>query len=159
MKRVQLAHGNIAPASILLVELIKNSRPDAHPTVLVALPTSVRSRWPGSPRSKTVTPIGQGPTDDTEQDPLGDLDADDLRRTSGLTRHVRTVTQPGWEVIYIQKSVRPGNMSVDYPLDVFLLGETAEAASMIREGMSRDAIINWLDAHVDQVFSDWKLVE
>jgi hypothetical protein len=32
---------------------------------------------------------------DTEQDPLGDLDADDLRRTSGLIRHVRPVTQPG----------------------------------------------------------------
>jgi hypothetical protein len=31
MKRVQLAHGNIAPGSSLLVELIKNSGPDAHP--------------------------------------------------------------------------------------------------------------------------------
>jgi hypothetical protein len=39
-------------------------------------------------------PIGQGLTDDTEQDLLGDLDADDLRRTSGLIRHVRPVTQP-----------------------------------------------------------------
>jgi hypothetical protein len=58
--------------------------------------------------------------DDTEQDPLGDLDADDLRRTSGLIRHVRPVTQPGWEVIYIHNSVRPGNMFVVYPLDVFL---------------------------------------
>jgi hypothetical protein len=41
-----------------------------------------------------ITPIGQGPTDDSDQDPLGDLDADDLRRTSGLIRHVRPVTQP-----------------------------------------------------------------
>ena len=67
-----------------------------------------------------ITPIGQGPTDDTEQDPLGDLDADDLRRTSGLIRNVRPVTQPGWEVIYIHNSVRPGNMFVVYLLDVFL---------------------------------------
>jgi hypothetical protein len=50
MKRVQLAHGNIAPGSSLLVELIKNSGPDAHPTVLVTWPASVRSRRPGSPR-------------------------------------------------------------------------------------------------------------
>jgi hypothetical protein len=106
-----------------------------------------------------IMPIGQGPTDDTEQNPLGDLDADDLPRTSGLIRHVRPVTQPGWEVIYIHNSVRPGNMFVVYPLDVFLQGETAGAATMIREGMSRDAIRNWLDAHVDQVFGEWKLVE
>jgi hypothetical protein len=38
MKRVQLAHGNIAPGSSLLVELIKNSGPDAHPTVLETRP-------------------------------------------------------------------------------------------------------------------------
>jgi hypothetical protein len=38
MKRVQLAHGNIAPGSSLLVELIKNSGADAHPTVLVTWP-------------------------------------------------------------------------------------------------------------------------
>jgi hypothetical protein len=38
MKRVQLAHGDIAPGSSLLVKLIKNSRPDAHPTVLVTWP-------------------------------------------------------------------------------------------------------------------------
>jgi hypothetical protein len=67
-----------------------------------------------------IMPIGQGSTDDTEQGPLGDLDADDLRRTSGLIRHVRPVTQPGWKVIYIHNSVRPGNMFVVYPLDVFL---------------------------------------
>lgn len=38
MKRVQLAHGNIVPGSSLLVELIKHSGPDAHPTVLVTWP-------------------------------------------------------------------------------------------------------------------------
>jgi hypothetical protein len=30
---------------------------------------------------------------------------------------------------------------------------------MIRKGMSRDAIRNWLNAHVDQVFGEWRLVE
>ena len=38
MKRVQLAHGNIAPGSSLLVELIKTVARDAHPTVLVTWP-------------------------------------------------------------------------------------------------------------------------
>jgi hypothetical protein len=38
MKRVQLAHGDVAPGSTLLVELIKNNGPDARPTVLVTWP-------------------------------------------------------------------------------------------------------------------------
>jgi hypothetical protein len=38
MKRVQLAHGDVAPGSTLLVELLKNIGPDAHPTVLVTWP-------------------------------------------------------------------------------------------------------------------------
>jgi hypothetical protein len=38
MKRVQLAHGDVAPGSPLLVELIKNNGPDAWTTVLVTWP-------------------------------------------------------------------------------------------------------------------------
>ena len=101
----------------------------------------------------------QGPTDSPEQDPLGDFDTDDLRRTSGLIRHMRPVTQPDREAIYIHNSVRRGNMFIVYPLDVFLQGEAAEAATMIREGESREAIRKWLDTHVDQVFGDWDVAQ
>jgi hypothetical protein len=108
-------------------------------------------------RKEMIISAGQGPTDYAEQDPLGDLDADDLRRDSGLIRYVHPVTWPGRKVIYIYNSVRQDKPQVIvYPLDVFFERETAEAATMLREGMSREAIRNWLDTHVDQVFGDWE---
>ena len=62
----------------------------------------------------------EGPTDGS--DPLGELDADDVRRTSGLIRHAHPLTQPDRDVIYIHNSVRPGNMFIVYPLNVSSTG-------------------------------------